>query len=195
MSLDLVHLDPNTRRFMLAELEIDVGMGTLYLSPQLSESGLRHYPRLLRAAILAGTDASFAEALNAEGAVRPPSRWQHPREVGAAEALVDVTVRLAERELHRFYLRGLCCRALDEGVQALVIYRARPADPGRAPADAMIGVRIDARSLLEDLRGTFRSFPPYGLPQCRDPGLSARFPDQAQSRGDDARPLARAAAR
>lgn len=194
MSLDLVHLDSYTRRFMLAELETDFAAGTLYLSPQLSEAGLSQYCRLLRAAILAGTEASFAEALGAQDAVSPPSRWQHPREIGAAEALADVTVRLAEREFHRFYLRGLCCRALDQGVKTLVIYRARPADPGRSPADAMIGVRIDARSLLEDLRGAFRSLPPHGLPQCRDPGLSARLPDDQRLRGEDAQLVTRSAA-
>jgi hypothetical protein len=187
VSLDLVHLDSTTRRFMIAELETDAATGALFLSPQLSDAGLRQYRRLLRDAILAGTDASFAEALCAQDAVRQPSRWQHPREVGAAEALVAVTVRLAEREFHRFYLRGLCCRALDQGVPTLVIYRARPADPGRASADAMIGVRIDARSLLEDLRGVFRSLPPHGLPQCRDPGLSVRLPEDPPVRGDEGR--------
>jgi hypothetical protein len=187
VSLDLPHLDPCTRGFMLAELEADLADGSLYQSPQLSEEGVQHYPRLLRAAVLGGTDASFAEALSAQDAVRPPSRWQHPREVGPVEALADVTSRLAEREFHRFYIRGLCCRALDQGVDTLVIYRARPADPGRAPADAMIGVRIAVSSLLEDLRGTFRSLPPHGLPQCRDPGLSVRFADDHRAREDDAR--------
>jgi hypothetical protein len=179
---------------MLAELESDLAAGTLYLSPRLSEEGLRQYPRLLRAALVTGTDASFAEALSAHDAVQPPSRWQHPREVGPDEALVEVTSRLAEREFHRFYIRGLCRRALAHGVETLVIYRARPADAGRASADAMIGVRINASSLLEDLCGTFRSLPPHGLPQCRDPGLSVRLPDDERLRGGDARVITRSAA-
>jgi hypothetical protein len=195
VSLDLVHLDPCTRRFMLAELEHDSADGTLYLSPQLSDEGLRQYGHILRSAIENGTEDSFAEALCTCDGVRPPTRWQHPREIGPDEALADVTTRLAEREFHRFYLRGLCQRALSLGVTTLVIYRARPADAGRAPADAMIGVRIDAKSLLEDLRGTFRSLPPHGLPQCRDPGLSVRFPDDQRLREDDAPLVARSAAR
>lgn len=180
---------------MLAELEADLADGSLYRSPQLSDDGLRQYHCLLRAALLAGTDDSFAEALSAQDAVRPPSRWQHPREVGPVEALADATIRLAEREFHRFYIRGLCRRALDEGVETLVIYRARPPDSGRAPADAMIGVRIAVGSLLEDLRGTFRSLPPHGLPQCRDPGLSVRFSDDHRLRGDDAQLITRTSGR
>lgn len=195
VSLDLAQLDASTRRFMVAELESDLADGTLYLSPQLSEAGLVDYQHLFRDALVGGTEVSFAEALGINGAVTPPSRWQHPREVGADEALAEATSRLAEREFHRFYIRGLCSRALSEGVESLVIYRARPADSGRAPADAMVGVRIDAKSLLEDLRDTFRSLPPHGLPQCRDPGLSVRLPDDSRTHGDTARLATRSTAR
>lgn len=195
MSLDLPHLDERTRQFMLAELDADVGTESLYRSPQLSETGLCHYQRLLRLAIQSGTEASFAEALGALGAVRPPSRWQHPKEVGPTEALADATFRLAEREFHRFYIRGLCCRALEQGINLLVIYRARPTDEGHRPSDSMIGLRIDVRSLLEDLRGAFRSLPPHGLPQCRDPGLSVRFPDEYPVPGADSENALRSATR
>ena len=195
MSLNLAHLDPSTRRFMLAELAADVAAGTLYQSSQLSEVGQRCYQHLLRAALADGDEVSFAEALGICDAVSPPSRWQRPREVGPDDALSELTARLAEREFHRFYLRGLCCRALDAGMLTLVIYRARPADPGRSPSDAMIGVRIAVGSLLEDLRGTFRSLPPHGLPQCRDPGLSARLPEGCHLGGSDISAPGRAAAR
>jgi hypothetical protein len=176
VSLDLANLDPCTRRFMLAELETDLASGMLYHSPQLTEQGQLHYHDLLRAAVMTGTDTSFAQALHASDAVKPPHRWQHSKEIGASDALTAATALLAEREFHRFYLRGLCRRALEQGVDALVIYRARPADSGRVSSDAMVGVRIAVSSLLEDLRGIFRSLPPHGLPQCRDPGLSVRLP-------------------
>ena len=195
MSLDLPHLDSCTRSFMLAELEADIADGSLYHGDQLSEDGLRHYQRLLRDAIMTGTEDSFAEALCAHHAVRPPNKWQHLREVGPDEALAEMTIRLAEREFHRFYIRGLCCRALEHGVDRLLIYRARPADPGRAPANAMIGVRISVVSLLEDLRGAVRSWPPHGLPQCRDPGLSVRLPDESQLREAGAELVTRSAIR
>jgi hypothetical protein len=186
VSLDLTHLDSSTRGYMIAELNADLGNGTLYRSPQLSEEGLQVYSQLLRAALLTGTDASFAVALSANNAIRPLGRWQHSKEIGATDALASATAILAEREFHRFYIRGLCCRALKHGIDVLVIYRARPADHGRTPADSMIGLRIDVRSLLEDLRGAFRSLPPHGLPQCRDPGLSVRFPDECLPPGADA---------
>lgn len=181
MALNLENLDPGTRRYMLDEFEADLTAGALYRSPQLTETGARRYEGLLRTTLTSGTDETFAQALSVIDAVLPPGRWQHSKEVGAGNATMAATVLLAEREFHRFYLRGLCRRALDEGVETLIIYRARPADPGRASSDAMVGVRISVLSLLEDLRGTFRSLPPHGLPQCRDPGLSVRLPDPVHS--------------
>ena len=93
MSLDLSHLDSCTRHFTLAELEADRADGSLYQSPLLSADGLRHYCRLPRDAIVNGNDVSFAEALCAHNAVRPPHRWQHPREVGPEDALAETTIR------------------------------------------------------------------------------------------------------
>jgi hypothetical protein len=195
VSLDLAHLDSHTRQFMLEEFEADLADGSLYCSPHLNEAGLANYPDLLRDAVLTGTEASLAEALYTGDTVRQPIRRQHLKELGPGEALADVTTNLAEREFHRFYIRGLCRRALDQGVSTLVIYRARPPDPGRAPSNTMVGVRIVVSSLLEDLRGTFRSLPPHGLPQCRDPGLSVRFPDDYRLREDDAQLATPSAAR
>lgn len=176
MSLDLAHLDERTRLYMLAELDADIASGTLYRSPQLTEDGQRDYQRLLRDALLSGTAASFADELTRWGAVRPLGKWQHARDAIPTDAVTAASALLAEREFHRFYLRGLCLRAINEGVPSLVIYRAKAAVPGRSSADAMIGIRITAGSLLEDLRGVFDSWPPNGLPQCRDPGLSVRLP-------------------
>jgi len=177
MSLQLANLETCTRQFMLDELEADLAAGTLYRSPQLSEPGERQYLDLLREALTTGTDVSFAQALGACDAVRPPGRWQNSKEIGSEDATAAAVALLAEREFHRFYIRGLCRRALEEGVSTLVIYRAKPSESGRSSSDAMVGVRITVSSLLEDLRGSFRSLPPHGLPQCRDPGLSVRLPD------------------
>ena len=176
MSLDLVNLDACTRRYMLAEFDADVATGILYRSPQLADDVEQEYQQLLRAALEHGTVASLAVELTRWGAVRPPGRWQYVKGTPPEDVPMAAASLLAEREFHRFYLRGLCRRAIDQGVQTLVIYRAKPAVAGRATADGMIGIRITAGSLLEDLRGTFDSWPPNGLPQCRDPGLSARLP-------------------
>lgn len=177
MALRLDDLDLTTRQHMLDELDADLAAGTLYRSPLLSETGAKHYPAILRASLVDGTEETLARALGAINGVQPPARWQQPRDGDCDDAMQVASSMLAEREFHRFYLRGLCCRAIAEGIESLPIYRARPADAGRASTDAMVGVRIAARSLLEDLRATNRVMPPHGLPQCRDAGLSLRLPE------------------
>ena len=177
MGLEFENLDDRTRRWMLEELERDRGGDRLYIDPRLSERGRADYPGLLRAAIESGTEVSLADALRAHDRVRVAQHWRTSRGgVTTVELPPSTPEMLAEGEFHRFYVRGLCRRALDEGIHALVIYRARAAGTPRANADAIVGVRIDASSLLEDLRTPPGVRPPQGLPACRDPGLSVRLP-------------------
>jgi hypothetical protein len=172
-----LHLDPSTRRAMLEELDEDVAQHRLYLSPDLTERGRADFERLLRAAIELGTDASLADELAACDRVIPHQRWQKQGEERSMTARrVETATALAQDELHRFYARGLCRQALARALHTLVIYRAKPATPARVNSDAMVGLRIDAASLLEDLRASPDLRRPSGLPGYRDSGLSVRLP-------------------
>jgi hypothetical protein len=157
---------------MLEELDQDIAEHRLYLSPDLSERGRKDFERLLRTAVEAGTDASLAVDLAAYERVIPSHHWQKPRE----EQQLAAATALAQDEFHRFYARALCRQALAQGIHTLVIYRARPATPPRANSDVMVGVSIDAASLLEDLRASPDLRRPSGLPPYRNSGLSVRLP-------------------
>ena len=174
MMLHLPDLDDRTRRFMLDELEADVAQRCLHLSPYLTEAGRAAYARVLRAALRGGTEASLAAELRRPGRMDTPTGWQQ----GALVRSLPSTApdALAEAEFHRYYIRGLCRRAIAEGVRTLVIYRAKDGTPSRANTDGMVGVRIDAASLLEDLRTTSGQTPPRVLRGCPDPGMSVRLP-------------------
>jgi hypothetical protein len=162
---------------MLEELDQDIADHRLYLSMDLSERGRADFERLLHTAIELGTDASLADELAACERVIPPDRWQKQgEEHSMAARQVATATALAQDEFHRFYARGVCRQALAQGLHTLVIYRAKPATPPRANSDAMVGVRIDATSLLEDLRASPDLRRPSGLPAYRDSGLSVRLP-------------------
>lgn len=177
MGLEYQNLDDRTRRCMLDELTDDLAAGRLYVDPRLSERGRADYERLLRAAIQRGTEASFADELRAHDRMRQTQQWERSRGGVSTTELPSTTPEVvAESEFHRFYARGLCRRALKEGIYTLVIYRAGAAASPRANSETMVGVRIDAGSLLEDLRTPPGGQPPRGLPQCHDPGLSVRLP-------------------
>jgi hypothetical protein len=169
-------LDRVTRHWMLVELADDVSAQTLYFSPDLSERGRAEYLYLLRTALETGTDASLADDLGKLQRVIPVRGLRRPEADESVETRRAVVARaLAQDEFHRFYARGVCRHALAQGLQTLIIYRARPAAPGRSSGDAMIGMRIDASSLLEDLRASPDLHRPSGLPAHRSSGLSVRL--------------------
>jgi hypothetical protein len=157
---------------MLEELDRDLAEHRLYLSADLSERGRADFERLLRTTIAVGTDASPAVDLAACDRVTPGHHWRRSR----AEQQRATATSLAQDELHRFYARALCRQALARGIRTLVICRARPATPPRANSDVLVGMRIDAASLLEDLRASPDLHPPSGLPPYRSSGLSVRLP-------------------
>ncbi len=172
MALRLSDLDDRTRRSMLDELDADVAHRRLYLSPYLTEVGRAAYEPALRAALQAGNEDSLAAQLRRPGRMGTPEGWKAGGLVRTFSSTMPDT--LAEAEFHRFYVRGLCRRTLAEGVRTLVIYRATPGSPSRVDADGMVGVRIDAASLLEDLRATTGAMPPRVLRGCPSPGMSVR---------------------
>ena len=176
MALQFLDLDARTRRAMLDELEDDLARRRLYLSPYLTELGRQAYEGALRAALRRGNEESLAVQLRRPGRMGTSEGWKPGGLVRKFSSTVPDA--LAEAEFHRFYVRGLCRRTLAEGIRTLVIYRAEPGPQSRAGAGGMVGVHIDAASLLEDLRATTGAMPPRVLRGYPSPGLSVRRPSR-----------------
>jgi hypothetical protein len=174
--LELTNLDDETRRQMVAEVERDLAAGTLYTGRYLSDLGVEHYPRLLREAIEDGTDESLAVALLAPGLFAESYQKRKPSG-GYTISKVPRTapITLAEGEFNRFYLRGLCQRAIAAGRQTIEIYRARDSVKPRLESEAMIGRHLDAPTLLVDLREHVGVDTALGLPPGPNSGLSGRL--------------------
>lgn len=177
MGLRLDSLDARTRELMLDELAQDAAGGRLYISPRLSERGRRDFESLLRAAIESGDDVSLAESLRTQGRMSATEERRRPSG-GFTSAKVPTTApdTLAEGEFNRFYARGLCRRALEIGISELVIYRAKEVAHPRVESEAMIGTRVDATALLEDLRTHPGVETALGLLPGPNSGLSVRLP-------------------
>lgn len=179
MSLNLVDLNhPDTRRFMLEEIEFDVARSNLYISPRLSASGAREYPDLLREAARNGTEASLAAELRtSRGRMNTTEQRRKPKG-GFTTAQVPVTApdTLAEGEFNRFYARGLCRRAVAEGIKTVAVYRAKAVDNPRPESEALIGTHLPPQQLLNDLRVHVGTDTALGLPAGPNSGLSVRLP-------------------
>ena len=83
---------------------------------------------------------------------------------------------LAEGEFNRFYARGLCTRAIEDGIQEVEVYRGKQVSQPRPESEAMIGKRLSARAILEDIRRSPGVEPALGLPPGPNSGLTVRLP-------------------
>lgn len=93
-------------------------------------------------------------------------------------AKVPVTApdTLAEGEFNRFYARGLCARAIADGIPDVEVYRGKQVQRPRPESQSKIGNRINVKALLEDLRKSQGVEPALGLPPGPNSGLTVRLP-------------------
>jgi len=175
MGMSFASLDDKTRRFMLDELDHDVTANKLYLSPRLDDAGCRNYEKLLRSAIQSGDEFSLASSV--AGFIRAYEQRAKPSG-GYTSAKVPVTAAqtLAEGEFNRFYCRGVCARAIDEGLDAVEVYRGKPVRDPRPQSEALVGSRLPAHRLLHDLQTNIGVDTALGVPAGPNSGLTIRLP-------------------
>ncbi|MGA2673837.1 MAG: hypothetical protein ABSE99_11480 [Terracidiphilus sp.] len=172
MALNLVNLDAATRKYMLEEIEIDERAGRLYISSRLSNRGALEYPALLKAAAIASDDSFLANELRAPGRLNSSEPRNTKSGVTYAKVPVTAPETLAEGEFNRFYARGLCRRAINDGKPRVRVYRAKDVLNPRRESIALIGQILDAEKLLEDLRQNTGTDTALRLPPGPNSGLS-----------------------
>lgn len=171
------NLDEECRKFMLEELNKDASEGTLYISPRLNEVGSKSWKAILEEAIQRYNDVWISNKLRSESLLKDQEQRKKPSG-GFTVAKVPITAPeiLAEGEFNRFYVRGLCLKAIRNGIPEVTVYRGKQVQNPRPESEAMIGRRKDAKALLEDLRKSPGVEPALGLPPGPNSGLTACLP-------------------
>lgn len=177
MSLKLENLDDRTRSLMMKEIELDTGVGKVYISPRLNDRGQREYLELLREASAFKNDLWLADQLRGKSLLSSHEQRRKPKG-GYTVAQIPVTAAdtLAEGEINRYYIRALCVRAIEDGVTGLEVYRAKQVMNARSASQMLIGQSVDPKKLLEDLRNHIGIDTALGLPAGPNSGLSVRIP-------------------
>ena len=177
MALDLTNLDDRTRTLMQAEIDTDIAAGTLYISENLSPEGSADYPQLLMNAAQQGNDSSLAAEL------RPRlNSHEKPRKLKSGEYSKPPVMRsnahemLSEGEFNRYYIRAVCVRALEDGIDGLAVYRAKDVKNARSASEEKIGQTVEPQALLNDLRTHQGVDTALGLPPGPNSGLSVQLP-------------------
>jgi hypothetical protein len=182
MGIYLANLDETTRTFMVAEIEI----GPHYISPRLTQQGQLLWPSLITDAAENHDDDWLAEQLLTQGLIRNEevyvrqgvSRTRSVNQKHAAQ-------QLAKGEFNRFYLRGLCRRALAEGIDSLEVYRGKSVEKPRPESEAKIGTLARVDELLSALRtNDFVTIEnAIGIPAGPSSGLTCKLPTISQTAG------------
>lgn len=177
MGLNFENLDASTRKGMLNEIDHDVQNGTVYISNYLNEDGQREWVKILQDAAESGSDETLAQKIRTNGYLKQEVQRRKPKG-GFTMAKVPVTAHetLAEGEFGRYYARGLCVRAIDEGIGDLEVYRAKEVRDPRPQSQEKIGMRVSPVVILDDLRQTQGVEPALGVPPGPNSGLTLRIP-------------------
>lgn len=177
MALNLVSLDAGVREAMVGEFERDRAAGIIFLSPRLTATGRKDYPGLLREALVSGDDDALAHALSqARRLENHETQIKNEGEAVTKNVPSTAASLIAEGDFNRFYIRGLCVRAIKAGIAEVEVYRAKEVSEPRAESEVLIGRRFVPADLLRDLRTHMGDQQPVlGVPGGPNSGISVRF--------------------
>ncbi|MDQ3949200.1 MAG: hypothetical protein M3282_02545 [Gemmatimonadota bacterium] len=152
MPLQYENLDPATRRYALTELDQDLAEGAFHASERLRPSAVGDYPHLLHEALRYYDDLWLEERVSD---LLVDVETRRTRSGGQTMAKVPQMAgrMLAEHDFNRYYMRGVCLRAIEEGRQVVEVYRARLSLRPRPESADLEGRRLPAREVLDQLRG------------------------------------------
>lgn len=173
MPLDYRNLDQRTRLLAIKELVADCAAKTIYICPRLNQHGVQSWPSLLEEALASNNDGWLANAIRQQGLLNSHEQRKKPTG-GFTIAKVPVTAAdtLAEGEFNRYYVRGLCLRAIEDNLDFVEVYRARHSENPRPESQAKIGKHYNPNVLLNDLRNSPGVEPALGVPPGPNSGLS-----------------------
>ena len=122
--MNLINLDKLTREFMMIEVDMDIEEDRLYFSKRFTSRGRKDYPTLLHQSVKEYDAIWLADQLNKEGRMsgaelshsRKGTQFIKRTPLGDHETF-------AFGEYNRFYVRGLCARAIEEGIEGVDFVR------------------------------------------------------------------------
>ena len=164
-------LTDDVRQNMMNELNMDMNKDMLYLSSNFNDYGKKVYPELLLESIKTGNGYTLQIALNDNNCFLTVK----PKKGGGIQKVEsNAAQKISQNEFNRYYIRGVCLKAITEEIENVEIYRAKESTRARIESERKIGNLISAKALLEDLRNSIGN-DPHILPEIGS-GLSIKLP-------------------
>jgi hypothetical protein len=178
MGLRYENLDDETRKFMVEEIEMDIQSDKVYRSSYLTQSGQGAFPDLVLEAAKTGNDDTLTGSLR--GKFNTTTMRRKPRAHGYYRAAVPVNAAevLAESEFNRYFVRGLCRRAIGSGIERLQVFRAKAVAQPRPESERKIGLLVLPDVVLSDVRKSqeYGVETALGIPPGPGSGITLRIP-------------------
>ncbi|MFL5631661.1 MAG: hypothetical protein ACJ77T_10430 [Gemmatimonadaceae bacterium] len=174
MPLQYENLDPTTRRYALSELDHDLATNAFHVSDRLRPTAIADYQRLLRDAVRYYDDRWLEEHAS-DLLIEVENRRTRTGGTTTARVPQMAARMLAEGDFNRYYMRGVCLRAIEEGRQIVEVYRARLSVEPRPESAELEGRRVPAAEVLDHLRGPLSADPSVAPLGRTNSGLSVRL--------------------
>lgn len=154
-NFNFLNLEEETRKLMLDEINSDISEDKLYFSNRLSIIGKENYiPSLLESA-KNGNDETFTNFM-----AQNDNFNQFEVVQGKSKKVPNNAASLlCQSEFNRYYIRAICLRAIDLNQEKIEIYRGRESSWARPESEMLIGTKLNAKDLLEDIRNSIGTSP------------------------------------
>ena len=156
---------------MISEIKSDICKEKLYISSLLNDIGRLLYPQLLLDSVREGDEQTLSASLYANECIIDKEVLYTDNGVIISTVPSDASLRLAESEFNRFYMRALAIQAIDSG-KSLRVYCAKPICE-REKEREMVGNMLNPHTVLDRLRVSMGVSTAFGLPAGYQSALSA----------------------
>lgn len=138
----------------MTEFEDELG-GQPYRPRLLSDEGWRQFQTLMRDAIKSGDEATLARALNHPAYFQDGTRVTKAGRIPVRTNPASASKMLGLSEFNTWYVRGLCRRLIEEGVDACEVYRADPAVTPRCECTGWEGQTFSVEDVYNGHRARY----------------------------------------
>lgn len=152
------------------EVERDIKNKTLFFSVRFNDKGRELYPTLFKKAMENNNEAELEHSLCENKCFKLVEKTKDGKEKRVPSNAAET---FAQNEFNRFYIRAVYLRALELNIKDVTVYKARISNKSRAESNRLIGTKLSATELLEDLRN-FIGETPQMLPHINS-GLSVKI--------------------
>jgi len=147
------NLDEQTRRFMVEEIEAATRTDNLYFSKRFNSAGTASWPALLLEAARDHNEHWLAYQLETRGLMKGMEGSRTPSGGYTVKHVPDTAAEtIAEGQFNRYYILGLCRRALAEGKAQVFVYRAKEVRDPRSESERLVGSSYNPSELIEQIR-------------------------------------------